>query len=312
MTSNAGSASPRCKLVDVLPELDRLDAIRDALSDGDEARARAAAAVVAALLDGKRDRTIREPVWNRLVKALAATTRAERASLATAAMTAAAGTPWLARLEKHRKKLVADPKRRPPGVPAEARYDADYELWCIAPRDAKRKWHGEVAFWRADGTLQQRCEFSHGTPHGAFTRYHESGELARTGRLARNKLDGLDTIYRSKRPSSENATLARFDPRIARVETELRRGEILAQRYFDATGKQVTHVGEPLPKRPSTVPETAVFALEEWGAGELKRGRPDGVWHYWDLRGAPTYDIVYIAGVRSRRIARHPAKRVRG
>lgn len=304
MTSIAGSARPRCKLLAVLPELDRLDAIRDALSDMDAARAHAAAVIVAALLDGKRDRSIREPVWNRLVKAFATTTRAERASLATA------GAPLIARLEKHRKKLVADPNRRPPGVPAEARYDADYELWCVAPLDAKGKWHGEVSFWRADGTLQQRCELSHGTPHGAFTRYHESGEVARTGRLARNKLDGLDTIFRSNRPSSENATLARFDPRIARVETELRRGEILTQRYFDARGKQVTHLGEPLPKRPSTVPDRAVFALSEWGAGELKRGRPDGVWHYWDLRGNPTHDIVYVAGVRSRRIVKNQPKRV--
>jgi|GEM_PF-7059886 len=319
--------------VDWLRELAVLETVREALElDGDEdfydidqvCEAYAAAAVVAALAGGKR--TPKLPV--RVAKQFAAQPQAGRARLVTMAIAAtklattstkselrqssnrkplaAAGAKLIATLARLEKRLAVDPARRPKNVPETARYDRDSEMWLGGPRDARDRWHGEISFWRADGSLQQRCEHSHGTPHGAFTRYHESGAVSRTGFLARNKLDGLDICYRTKGPSSDNLLEGAFDKRIARLETEYRSGVSVTQRYFDAKGNQLTYTGDPVPKRPRSVPATAVFAQDRWSAGELdRRGLPDGKWRYWDRRGAPAFEIVFVKGIEKSRRDTH-------
>lgn len=320
--------------VDWLDELDDLAAVRAALVlDADEdlydidqvSEAYAAAAVIATLAAGKRDKQI--PA--RVAKQFAAEPQTVRARLVTAAITAtklattsrkselrqagnreplaAAGAKLVATLARFEKRLAVDPKRRPKNIPKDARYDRDTALWATGPRDARGRWHGEVCFWRADGTLQQRCEHAHGTPHGAFTRYHESGAVSRTGYLARNKFDGLDTLFRANSPSSDDVLEGVFDRRIARLETEYRQGVSITQRYFHATGKQLTHTGEPVPPRPRAVPANAVFAEERWCAGEIVRGFPEGTWRYWDRRGKPVFEIVFAKGVETARRKRHSA-----
>ncbi len=325
--------------VDWLGELDSLESVEAALAlekgerfyEIDEvSEAYAAAGVVAALLEGVRG-LVPARLFKHLTAAFASTPPTTRATLIAAAISATkvatasraselrqlanrrtlerAGARLITTLTKHHRRLAVDPKRPPKGIGRGARFDRESNAWLTGPRDAKGRDHGVICIWRADGTLQQRCEFVHGTPHGAYTRYHESGEVSRTGFLSKNVLDGLDVIYRPKSPSSDDLLKNAYPASIWRLETVFLHGLSVTQRYFGAKGEQLTVTGQPLPRRPRTVPATAIFADGQWSAGRLDaRGLPDGTWRSWNRKGTPTHDIEFSAGVEQSRTV-HRARR---
>ena len=56
-------------------------------------------------------------------------------------------------------------------IPAGAVWDEAQSEWALGDRDADGRKHGLTAYYRADGSLANHCEYAHGVPHGWFKRY---------------------------------------------------------------------------------------------------------------------------------------------
>ncbi|MFO0669868.1 MAG: DUF4259 domain-containing protein [Polyangiaceae bacterium] len=197
------------------------------------------------------------------------------------------------------------PPQRPRSVPKDAVWVEKDQEWELAPRDSRKKMHGKVRWWRRDGSLVCECEYAHGVAHGAFTRYHDDGTPSRSGTFVRGKMHGVDTAYRSAKPTTEQAFPNTFGARVWRYEIDRDMDRVLASRWFDKRGRPVTATGEPMPPRPASVPARATFepVFGVWIDGEtdalLAR---HGTWRTWNKRGSLTSEVQYAHGVEERRV----------
>lgn len=181
---------------------------------------------------------------------------------------------------------------RPAEVPAQAVWDGGDREWVLAEHDEDGREHGLATFWRPDGTLVNHCNFVHGVPHGWFKRYHESGEVSREGTFVDGELHGTDARHRSATPTTELAFPAgRLPDPIWRYEVDWVHGQATTARWYDRDGNQVTKEGERYPERPTTVPDTAIYASEgaAWLDGHTDdQGQEHGLWRSWSRDGTPT------------------------
>lgn len=220
-----------------------------------------------------------------------------------------------ARLAKSFKAVTADlAKIRPDTVPRDAVFDSKSCEWKVESRDDRRRRHGVASHFRPDGTLVETVTYEHGIEAGPFTRFHESGEVSRRGMHVGGKLEGTVEGFRSKRPTSERL-FEDVAPNIVRIELDYRAGFLTTMRWFDAQGRALTGLGDPLPKRPSTVPKNACFnADSQWVQGDAdEESRRHGVWRIWDQAGKSMPDITFehgeiVAKKRSRSRRQGPAQ----
>jgi hypothetical protein len=181
--------------------------------------------------------------------------------------------------------------------------------WVLVPHpDEQGRKHGLVTYWRPDGSLVNRCEYRNGVPHGAYARYHPSGEVSRSGTFVEGKLHGVDTSYRSAAPTTEFCFDIDLPDVIVRTEVDMDRGRASGDRFYDRDGNEVTQAGEPAPARPPGVDERAVFSAEGlWFLGDRDAGpgaeRKRALHRWWDRRGPGAPGVLRGRGRRGCRPA---------
>ena len=84
---------------------------------------------------------------------------------------------------------------RPTSLPEAAWLDPGDQEWVLGPKNEEDQLHGEVSYWRPDGTLCCRCDFEWGRPHGNSTRFHESGEVSQTCTFVAGELHGTRSWF---------------------------------------------------------------------------------------------------------------------
>lgn len=127
---------------------------------------------------------------------------------------------------------------RPASVPAGAVWDASTNEWKLAPVDASGQMHGDVHWWRVDGTLCCVTQFYQGTPHGSFRRLHPTGEVAREGTFVQGHLHGTEKYVRSDAPSPEEFP-AGLGPQVWYAELDYNQGQPVGGRTFDRSGNRL-------------------------------------------------------------------------
>lgn len=200
-----------------------------------------------------------------------------------------------------------DNLERPPGVPAQATWDAGDNEWVLAQRDAGGELHGLVTYYRPDGTRCCTTEFVAGTPHGAFTRYHENQEPSRTGTYVEGTLHGTNVFTRSTAPTTETFPRG-LGGMIWRCEMDYVEGNIAEGRLYDREGRRVKEDGEPFPEvRPDGVPADAHYRKPEghddyrWVSGVTRDNNNGtatrvGAWRFWTTTGVLIVDETYEDG----------------
>ncbi|PRQ03731.1 E3 ubiquitin-protein ligase SlrP [Enhygromyxa salina] len=163
----------------------------------------------------------------------------------------------------------SSPDERPAGVPPEAWWSADDNEWVLGPKDADGEFHGEVRYWRPDGTLCEVAQHRHGRCHGPFERFHETGERSRTGNFEDGKLHGQHTYFHASGPTTEKMHGPSLDRAVARAEFDCVHGVIVTYRYYGADGAALGGDGRPLPDRPAGVPAHAIYRCNrgDWVVG---------------------------------------------
>ena len=127
---------------------------------------------------------------------------------------------------------------RPGGVPPRARWFFDAQEWLLCEHDERGELHGPVRSYRGDGTPWLEYEYRHGRRHGPFRRFYASGQLAQVGRFFDDLLDGLLTVHSDGDDSFSIRECC--IPSGARVmKQEHRRGQLLAESFYDAHGVQL-------------------------------------------------------------------------
>ena len=187
---------------------------------------------------------------------------------------------------------------RPSGVPSEAVWSESDHEWMLASTDEAGEKHGEVLYWRPDGSLVNRCFYRHGTVDGPYYRYHESGEVSRQGSFKEGQIHGVDVFTRSASPSSESFP-AGLSEQVWRAELDMEHGRAVSGRCFTQAGAQVTEAGEPVPERPAGVSEQAVFSSQSelWLVGGTDEAcRKQGQWRFYSMDGALVKSATYEAG----------------
>ncbi len=190
---------------------------------------------------------------------------------------------------------------KPESVDARAWWSASDDEWVWGEKDDDGRFHGRVTYWRPDGTVVNHCHFVHGTPHGAYARYHESGEVSRAGTFVNGQLQGTDVFTRSAAPTTENFP-AGLGEGVWRAEMDMVAGRMVGGRLFDRDGRQVGEDGTPCPDRPEGVPDDAVYSST---TGRWVHGASDdaflrtGPWRFYateDGVGWVQQVVTYAAG----------------
>ena len=199
-------------------------------------------------------------------------------------------------------------KQRPNDVPESAVWSDSDNEWVCATLDTKGRKQGLVRYFRPDGTLCCETEHVDGTPHGAFTRYHETGEVSRKGTLERGALVGLDTAYpATKGLTTELCFPQRAAKNVHRYEQNWERGVLVRRLFLDKKGRPIYPDGVPYPPRPKGVPEAALPENDTWQVGAVDgKGVKLGTWITFDKAGALLYEDDYEGGSVVRRT--RPAK----
>lgn len=136
-----------------------------------------------------------------------------------------------------------DEPDRAPGVPASAVWDFESQAWVLGRRDERGELHGLVRFFSDQGKLVLEQELRHGQRHGAFRRFHGSGELAQAGRYFRGALDGLSLSH--SEGDDEDSIRDCCVPHGARLlRQEFRHGAPLAESFHAADGSLISLEGE--------------------------------------------------------------------
>ena len=189
-------------------------------------------------------------------------------------------------------------KEKPESVDENAWWSPSDNEWLLAAKDGEGALHGLVTYWRPDGSLVNHCDYVHGTPHGSYKRYHQSGEISRQGTFVRGKLQGTDVFIRTESKSTENFPSG-LSEAVWRAEMDMVNGSMVAGRLYNKAGQQVGEDGEPCPERPQSVPEEAVYSSTSgrWVLGETNDDyKREGVWHFYVQEGWVQQAIAYEAG----------------
>lgn len=193
-------------------------------------------------------------------------------------------------------------KARPAGVPEAAFWSESDNEWIVQTVDERGRKHGLVRYFRPDGTLCCETEFEADQPHGAFTRYHETGEVSRKGTFARGVQIGLDTTYPASARTTERGFPPNVSSKIHHYEQEWKDGVLVRRRFVDAKGRHIFPDGTPYPPRPKGVPEGALYEPSGWELGAVDRqGTKLGTWITYDGDGAVRYEDDYEGGCIARR-----------
>ena len=202
--------------------------------------------------------------------------------------------------------MHTDP-HKPPSLPATAYWEPKDNEWVVAERNTAGRFHGLVTYYRPDGTRCCATEHHDGTPHGAFTRYHENQEPSRTGRFVDGVLQGTNVFSRSTARTTENFP-AGLGLHIWRCELDFVDGKTTDGRLFDREGRRVMEDGTPFPtERPAGVSASAHFKKgdgDEYGWVDGSTAEIDGdwvkvgTWRWWTSDGTLAREERYLAGVR--------------
>ena len=190
------------------------------------------------------------------------------------------------------------PSDHPPGVPGAATWSAIAESWSHGTRDDQGSRQGTWRYWRADGTLQCECPFVDDEPHGINRRFHPDGTTASEGTWRDGKL--YDTVVFRGPKKTDEAFAPDAAPSIVRVEYLSTDGYTNRTIRFYTAKREVDRTGEPLPKRPAAVPDTARYFPDMtfkkgvkggWVDGSIERGTEAKIntWRWW----TPTGELVH-------------------
>lgn len=185
--------------------------------------------------------------------------------------------------------------KKPSGVPDGAYWDEDDSEWVLGNQNSDGEFLGLVHYYRADGSLCCKTTFVEGTPHGPFQRFHENGEVSRSGIYAQGVLHGTNQFYRSTAETTENFPRGLGDE-IWCCEMDYAQGNVVEGRLFDRQSRRIMENGEPMPDRPATVPAEAHFRKPAdrddycWVAGASRVDEDNdvvrlGVWRTWSPEG---------------------------
>lgn len=187
--------------------------------------------------------------------------------------------------------------QKPAGIPEDAVWSPDDQEWVIEPLDDEGRKHGECLYWRSNGSLVNRCQYEAGEPHGQYYRYHDHGEISRQGTFRHGQLHGVDVFFRTDSPTQENFPDG-LSEIVWRAELDMSNGRAVGGRCFDREGRQVTERGEPVPDRPASVPDGAIYFArqEQWRSGQTDQSfRFDGTWNIYSSEG----DLIAQQGFSS-------------
>jgi antitoxin component YwqK of YwqJK toxin-antitoxin module len=192
-------------------------------------------------------------------------------------------------------------------IPAAATWHPIQEEWELGEKDAAGKETGIWNYWHLDGHLCGTTDFGDGNPPFLLKRFHPDGTLAQEGNWYGNNLY-LGTFRWIK---SDNPTILVYphgtafrNPKIWTIEFDfIAEGIYNAQRYYNKQNNPVNERGEPLPKRPATIPERAFHMNKRssitenvgWAMGQitLATGKFIGEYTEWDRKGVPIIKFVY-------------------
>ncbi|CAM3638557.1 thiol reductase thioredoxin [Corallococcus sp. ZKHCc1 1396] len=264
-----------------------------------------------AKLDTEAHESLSEPLGIESIPTLIAFKEGVEIHRASGALPAAALDALLGRLES---VDVAELKRRaanrklteegkpPQGVPKGATWDPGDAEWSFGPKDPKGRQHGTWKFWRADGTLCNECIMKHGTPHGVFKRFHESGEVSQEGTFDQGQLHGPRTWFASEHFTTERMHENGVSEKVKKTVMLYDQGEVRQVLHFDGTGQRVVPTtGEPYPTRPAHLPDGAELRedLDQWALVSLNAdGERHGLVRFWDRQGLLLWEAEYVNGFR--------------
>jgi hypothetical protein len=187
-------------------------------------------------------------------------------------------------------------------VPPKAWFDEKDNEWVLGAR-VDGKLHGDVTYWRPDGTKCNECHLVHGVPHGPFKRFHENGEVSQDGAFENGELHGTRRWFSTDGETTEQTRPAGVSDRVWRSEMDYVHGNVVAIRHYDREGRRVLpSTGEPYPERPPHVDEGAEYVepQDEWhhGAADGETQHKVGRWRRWNREGRPLEDAHYEADER--------------
>lgn len=197
-----------------------------------------------------------------------------------------------------REKVDAIFNSPPKGVNAKAWWSDEEGEWVHGEKDANGLFQGIVQYWRPGGTLCCETEHIDGQPNGLFTRFHESGEVSRRGRLLGSQLIGSDTAFRSYDFTSEKAIPEQVPLPVHSVETFWENGNFTHQVLRNLEGDLLTPTGNKVPNRPQSVPEDAFFLNDIWQSGIYSKETDKvGEWLYFHSDGSFLKEEFYQEGI---------------
>ncbi len=192
---------------------------------------------------------------------------------------------------------MSDAPQRPESVPTEAWWDEGDQEWVLGPKNDDGELHGQVSYWRPDGTLCCQCDFEAGQPHGSSTRFHQTGEVSQTCTFERGELHGTRSWFSIDGPTTENTRPPGVPEAVMRSEMDYDMGDVTGVRHFDAEGRRLSADGTPFPDAPPSLPEGAWWDERDdtWKVG---RSNPDakkmGPWQIWSPQGLLLRRLTYL------------------
>ena len=168
--------------------------------------------------------------------------------------------------------------KRPSNVPESADWCAEDNEWVLGPKNADGDYHGEVHYWRPDGTLVSIATLVDGEPDGEARRFHENGEVSQIANYDSGVLHGVRSWFACDEPTTEKMHAPGMSKDITRSEVRYERGQAVEFRFFIAEA-EVQRDGSPLIERPAGVPEGALLNPKSgnWIAGQWNgEGQKDG------------------------------------
>jgi antitoxin component YwqK of YwqJK toxin-antitoxin module len=132
---------------------------------------------------------------------------------------------------------------RPESVPEGAVWVPDDWQWELAPTDDDGQNHGNVRWWRPDGTLACETHFEHGVPTGSGQRYHESGKHSQTYTFVDGQLHGERTWYHTDEFTTEQTRTPGLAKSVVKTVMIYDKGQPKSTHHYDADGHEVNAQG---------------------------------------------------------------------
>jgi len=132
--------------------------------------------------------------------------------------------------------------QRPEGVPEGAFWLPDEWEWELSKTDDEGRKHGDVKWWRPDGTLVCESTYVHGLAQGPGRRFHESGEVSQTYEFVDDKLHGERTFYATDKFTTEHP----LGDGVAKAVYVYDMGTTTSVKYYNGDGDEVDRWGRPV------------------------------------------------------------------